>query len=79
MSATCGLAVRRFAEPLVDAVLGAAGHPIVARPEDAAVVVVSFDRTFHYGKLQAAYRSPIHPDYVINRLTDLVGTVQESP
>lgn len=23
--------------------------------------------------------SPIHPDYVINRLTDLVGTVQESP
>jgi hypothetical protein len=24
-------------------------------------------------------RSQIHPDYVINRLTGLAGTVQESP
>jgi HAD superfamily hydrolase (TIGR01450 family) len=52
-----GAPVLPVAEPLVDAVLGAAGHPVVARPEDAAVVVVSFDRTFHYGKLHAAYRA----------------------
>jgi HAD superfamily hydrolase (TIGR01450 family) len=52
-----GAPVLPVAEPLVDAVLGAAGHPVVTRPEDAAVVVVSFDRTFHYGKLHAAYRA----------------------
>lgn len=44
-------------EPLVEKVLGEAGHQIVAQPAAASarVVVVSFDRTFDYQKLLAAY------------------------
>jgi HAD superfamily hydrolase (TIGR01450 family) len=49
--------VLTVAEPLVDEVLTAAGHPIAARPQDADVVVVSFDRTFDYRKLHAAFRA----------------------
>lgn len=40
--------------PLVEA-LRRAGHAIVSAAEDVEVVVVSFDRTFHYGKLQIAF------------------------
>jgi NagD protein len=45
------------AEPLVATVLGEAGFAVVTDPEKAAVVVVSFDRTFDYAKLLAAYRA----------------------
>jgi HAD superfamily hydrolase (TIGR01450 family) len=45
------------AEELVDAVLRAAGYQVVTDPYDATVVVVSFDRTFTYEKLLAAYRA----------------------
>lgn len=46
-------------EPLVADTLRAAGFPILAAPEaeEAAVVVVSFDRTFDYPKLHAAFRA----------------------
>ncbi len=52
-----GAPVVTVAEPLVDRTLAAAGHPIAERPEDASVVVVSFDRTFDYRKLHAAFRA----------------------
>lgn len=46
-------------EPLVADTLRDAGFDIVApdRPTEATVVVVSFDRTFDYEKLHAAYRA----------------------
>lgn len=46
-----------LAEPLAVAFLAAAGFPPARRPEDADVVVVSFDRTFDYDKLLAGYRA----------------------
>jgi HAD superfamily hydrolase (TIGR01450 family) len=52
-----GAAVLTVAEELVDDVLRHAGHEVVRDPIDAAVVVVSFDRTFTYAKLLAAYRA----------------------
>jgi HAD superfamily hydrolase (TIGR01450 family) len=52
-----GKPVVTVAEPLVDRTLAAAGHPLADHPEDAAVVVVSFDRTFDYRKLHHAYRA----------------------
>jgi HAD superfamily hydrolase (TIGR01450 family) len=45
------------AEPLVDSVLVGAGFTVVREPEGVDVVVVSFDRTFDYAKLHAAYRA----------------------
>jgi HAD superfamily hydrolase (TIGR01450 family) len=48
------------AEPLVGETLTAAGWTVVAEPAEAEVVVVSFDRTFDYAKLQAAYRAVRH-------------------
>jgi hypothetical protein len=44
-------------EALVARTLIDAGFSIVEAPADADVVVVSFDRTFDYGKLLAAYRA----------------------
>lgn len=46
-------------EHLVAETLAKAGHRIIAleSPQDAAVVVVSFDRTFDYQKLHAAFRA----------------------
>lgn len=52
-----GAALLTVAEELVDEVLRSAGYEVVSDPFDAAVVVVSFDRTFTYAKLLAAYRS----------------------
>jgi HAD superfamily hydrolase (TIGR01450 family) len=52
-----GAAVLTIAEPLVDATLAAAGIEVTADPAAAGVVVVSFDRTFSYAKLLAAYRA----------------------
>jgi NagD protein len=46
-----------IAEPLVDATLVAAGWRVVRDPAAADLVVVSFDRTFTYAKLEAAYRA----------------------
>lgn len=45
------------AEPLVEQMLADRGFARPAVPEDADVVVVSFDRTFDYPKLHAAYRA----------------------
>lgn len=44
-------------EPLVAETLTDAGFEIVDEPARADVVVVSFDRTFDYGKLLAAYQA----------------------
>jgi HAD superfamily hydrolase (TIGR01450 family) len=52
-----GAAVLTIAEPLVDATLAAAGIEVTGDPAAAGVVVVSFDRTFSYAKLLAAYRA----------------------
>src|ERR1700722_12295514 len=41
---------------LIDS-LRAAGHAVTSEPAEAEVVVVSFDRTFDYAKLHAAYRA----------------------
>ena len=52
-----GARVLTVAETLVDDVLRANGHAVVGNPFDADVVVVSFDRTFTYAKLLAAYQA----------------------
>jgi HAD superfamily hydrolase (TIGR01450 family) len=52
-----GRAVLTVAEPLVDQTLAAAGITVTAEPAAAGVVVISFDRTFSYAKLLAAYRA----------------------
>lgn len=55
-------AARLFAvaEPLVETTLTEAGWTVVTDPANAEVVVVSFDRTFDYAKLEAAYRAVLH-------------------
>lgn len=52
-----GASVLTVAEELVDVVLRDAGFDTADDPADAAVVIVSFDRTFTYAKLLAAYRA----------------------
>jgi HAD superfamily hydrolase (TIGR01450 family) len=54
-----------IAEPLVDQVLTDAGFRVVADPEQAQVVVVSFDRGFNYAKLLAAYRAVRHGAVIV--------------
>jgi NagD protein len=49
--------VLTVAETLVDDVLRAHGYEVVDNPLAASVVVVSFDRTFTYAKLLAAYQA----------------------
>lgn len=46
-----------IAEPLVDVLCRQAGFEVVTDPAAVDVVVVSFDRTFDYPKLLAAYRA----------------------
>lgn len=50
-----GARVLLVAEPLVANTLATAGFPLTERPEEAQVVVVSFDRGFDYAKLTAAF------------------------
>jgi HAD superfamily hydrolase (TIGR01450 family) len=52
-----GARVLTVAEVLVDEVLRANDYDVVDDPFDASVVVVSFDRTFTYAKLLAAYQA----------------------
>lgn len=52
-----GAVVLTVAEPLVDEALTEAGFAVTTDPALADVVVVSFDRTFSYDKLQRAYRA----------------------
>ena len=52
-----GESVLTVAEELVDNVLRDNGFEVVTNPLEAAVVVVSFDRTFTYAKLLAAYQA----------------------
>jgi NagD protein len=54
------VAVLTVAEPLVDATLAAAGFDVTSVPAEAGVVIVSFDRTFSYAKLLAAFRAVRH-------------------
>ena len=49
--------VLAVAEHVVIDSLRAAGHVVTSEPTEADVVVVSFDRTFDYAKLHAAYRA----------------------
>lgn len=44
-------------EPLLGELLRSEGFDVVDEPDHADVVVVSFDRTFDYAKLTAAYRA----------------------
>lgn len=48
------------AEPVVEEALREAGWTVVSDPAEADLVVVSFDRTFDYAKLEAAYRAVLH-------------------
>jgi HAD superfamily hydrolase (TIGR01450 family) len=52
-----GATVLTVAEALVDETLAAAGRSVTTDPALADVVVVSFDRTFSYDKLNRAYRA----------------------
>jgi NagD protein len=52
-----GAAILTVAETLVDDVLRNAGFEVTGDPLEAGVVVVSFDRTFTYAKLFAAYKA----------------------
>jgi NagD protein len=49
--------VLAVAERVVIESLAAAGHTVTQDPAETDVVVVSFDRTFDYAKLHAAYRA----------------------
>jgi HAD superfamily hydrolase (TIGR01450 family) len=49
-----------IAEPLVEEVLADEGWTVTRDAAEADVVVVSFDRTFEYAKLQAAFRAVRH-------------------
>jgi HAD superfamily hydrolase (TIGR01450 family) len=52
-----GAAVLPLAEPLVHHVLAERGFRVVDDPSEAEIVAVSFDRTFSYAKLLAAFRA----------------------
>jgi HAD superfamily hydrolase (TIGR01450 family) len=52
-----GARLLTIAEPLVDELCAEAGFAVVGEPDEADVVVVSFDRGFTYAKLLAAYRA----------------------
>jgi len=55
-----GARILTIAEPLVESTLADAGYPVVRDPASADLVVVSFDRTFDYAKLTAAYQAVRH-------------------
>jgi HAD superfamily hydrolase (TIGR01450 family) len=50
-------AILPVTEPLLEEVLVENGYRIAKEPEEADVVVVAFDRTFDYAKLNRAYRA----------------------
>jgi len=50
-------AVLTIAEPLIDEILGEAGFTVSRDPDDVDLVVVSWDRTFDYDKLERAFRA----------------------
>jgi NagD protein len=52
-----GSRILAVAEPTLQTALSGAGHHVTCQPADADIVVVSFDRTFDYEKLTAAYRA----------------------
>jgi HAD superfamily hydrolase (TIGR01450 family) len=60
-----GAAVLTVAEALVEGTLTAAGIRVTTDPAQAGVLVISFDRTFSYAKLLAAYRAVRHFGAVI--------------
>ncbi len=50
-------AILTVAEPLIDEILNESGHTVSREPADVDVVVVSWDRTFDYDKLERAFRA----------------------
>ncbi len=50
-----GARIYVIGEPLLIELLMSAGYPIATNPSEIEMVVVSFDRTFNYAKLQIAY------------------------
>ena len=50
-------AILTIAELLIDEILSEAGHTVTRVPEEADLVVVSWDRTFDYDKLERAFRA----------------------
>lgn len=52
-----GASLLTIAEPVVDEACRRAGFPVVTDPLSAEVVLVSFDRSFSYAKLLAAYQA----------------------
>jgi HAD superfamily hydrolase (TIGR01450 family) len=50
-------AILTVAEPLIAEVLSEAGHVVTTDPAGADLVVVSWDRTFDYDKLERAFRA----------------------
>lgn len=56
-SAHPGATVLVVGEPLMHRTLARAGFELTTEPHEADVVAVSFDRTFDYAKLEAAYRA----------------------
>jgi NagD protein len=50
-------AILTVTEPLIEEILGEAGHRVTREPAEADVVVVSWDRTFDYDKLERAFRA----------------------
>jgi NagD protein len=52
-----GATLIAVAEPVLEQELLEAGFRFASVPEEARFVILSFDRTFHYGKLLAAHRA----------------------
>jgi HAD superfamily hydrolase (TIGR01450 family) len=52
-----GAAILTISEPLIDEMLREAGHEVTLDPAVADLVVVSWDRTFTYDKLERAFRA----------------------
>jgi NagD protein len=50
-------AILTIAEPLIGELLVEAGHAVTSDPDAADLVVVSWDRTFDYAKLERAFRA----------------------
>ncbi|MFL5681221.1 MAG: HAD-IIA family hydrolase [Chloroflexota bacterium] len=50
-------AILTISEPLIDQMLREAGHEVTLDPAAADLVVVSWDRTFTYDKLERAFRA----------------------
>ena len=62
--------------PLIDE-LTTAGIQMAASPEETDIVVISFDRTFHYGKLDFAYNAIMQGARVVATNADKTCPVED--